>query len=182
MTEKPNKTPSQLYLLRNYNYGGGELPDSFLIKPDKARERLGLDTEITNQFLPDPIITPKTPIKCAPRTGMGSRYPGEQHLLRVLSRTCIRTSLSFSFSGSFRVTQKVALRATTAAPTFFKPLLSFDELYCDGGIVASNPAAVAVHEARTIFPDVCLINKRFLSYLSRLTPQHLVTDRRYLWN
>ena len=45
-------------------------------------------------------------------------------------------------------------RATTAAPTFFKPLLSFDELYVDGGIVASNPTAVAVHEARTVFPDV----------------------------
>ena len=28
------------------------------------------------------------------------------------------------------------------------------ELYCDGGIVASNPAAVAIHEARTIYPNV----------------------------
>jgi calcium-independent phospholipase A2-gamma len=28
------------------------------------------------------------------------------------------------------------------------------EMYCDGGIVASNPAAVAVHEARCIFPDI----------------------------
>jgi calcium-independent phospholipase A2-gamma len=28
------------------------------------------------------------------------------------------------------------------------------EMYCDGGIVASNPAAVAVHEARTLFPDI----------------------------
>ena len=52
------------------------------------------------------------------------------------------------------MTQKIALRATTAAPTFFKPLLSFDELYVDGGIVASNPTAVAVHEARTVFPGV----------------------------
>lgn len=58
--------------------------------------------------------------------------------------------------GSFRVTQKIALRATTAAPTFFKPLLSFDELYVDGGIVASNPTAVAVHEARTVYPGVPL--------------------------
>ena len=27
-------------------------------------------------------------------------------------------------------------------------------MYCDGGIVASNPAAVAVHEARALFPDI----------------------------
>lgn len=56
--------------------------------------------------------------------------------------------------GSFRVLQRAALRATTAAPTVFKPVLMGGELYCDGGIVASNPAAVAIHEARTIFPDV----------------------------
>ena len=57
-------------------------------------------------------------------------------------------------TGSFRVLQRAALRATTAAPTFFKPVLMSGELYCDGGIVASNPTAVAVHEARTLFPDI----------------------------
>ena len=57
-------------------------------------------------------------------------------------------------SGSFRVLQRAALRATTAAPTFFKPVLMSGELYCDGGIVASNPTAVAIHEARTLFPDI----------------------------
>ena len=28
------------------------------------------------------------------------------------------------------------------------------EMYCDGGIVASNPSAIAIHEARNIYPDV----------------------------
>jgi len=108
------------------------MPDSFCIEPAEARQRLGLehdDMEAPQSYNPKRLA----PIKCAPRTGKGSRYPG-----------------------SFRVTQKIALRATTAAPTFFKPLLSFDELYVDGGIVASNPSAVAVHEARAAYPGVPL--------------------------
>jgi hypothetical protein len=28
------------------------------------------------------------------------------------------------------------------------------DMYSDGGLVASNPAAVAIHEARTIYPDI----------------------------
>jgi predicted acylesterase/phospholipase RssA len=61
---------------------------------------------------------------------------------------------SFAGTGSFRVLQRYALRASTAAPTVFKPILMGGEMYCDGGIVASNPAAVAIHEARTLFPDI----------------------------
>lgn len=56
--------------------------------------------------------------------------------------------------GSFRVLQRAALRATTAAPTVFKPVLLGKDMFSDGGIVASNPAAVAIHEARTIYPDI----------------------------
>lgn len=46
------------------------------------------------------------------------------------------------------------MRASTAAPTVFKPVLMGEELYCDGGIVACNPTGVAIHEARTIFPGI----------------------------
>lgn len=130
VSSKMSSTPSQLALLRNYNYGGGEIPDSFCIDPQNARERLGLAFDDVMEAYASNDIQNQSQIKCAPRTGKGSRYPG-----------------------SFRVTQKIALRATTAAPTFFKPLLSFDELYVDGGILASNPTSVAVHEARAVFPD-----------------------------
>jgi calcium-independent phospholipase A2-gamma len=36
----------------------------------------------------------------------------------------------------------------------FKPVVMGGEVYCDGGIVASNPTAVAIHEVRTLFPDI----------------------------
>ena len=141
VSSKMSSSPSQLCLLRNYNYGGGERSDSFTISPNEARQRLGLEYSNDSGFMQQEPNNPNqtVPIKCAPRTGKGSRYPG-----------------------SFRVTQKIALRATTAAPSFFKPLLSFDELYVDGGIVASNPSAIAVHEARTVFPGVRIL--RLLIY------------------
>ena len=133
LSSKMSSTPSQLALLRNYNYGGGEMNDSFCIDPQKARERLGLSSDDAKEPGQSSDLLPNeaSETKCAPRTGKGSRY-----------------------CGSFRITQKIALRATTAAPTFFKPLLSFDELYVDGAMLASNPTSVAVHEARTVFPDV----------------------------
>lgn len=40
--------------------------------------------------------------------------------------------------GSFRVLKKYALRASTAAPTVFKPVLMGGEMYCDGGIVGKS--------------------------------------------
>lgn len=56
--------------------------------------------------------------------------------------------------GSFRILQRAALRATTAAPTIFKAVQMGTDMYSDGGLVASNPTALAIHEARTLYPDI----------------------------
>jgi hypothetical protein len=56
------------------------MPDSFLIDPEKARKRLGLVDDDVEQVLPSETVTSRTPIKCAPRTGIGSRYPGKPML------------------------------------------------------------------------------------------------------
>jgi len=128
VSSKMSSTPTQLCLFRNYNYSGGEKQDTFVQDPEAAREEMGLEPE-------DDIMRSMAGLQnkayCTPRTGLASRHPG-----------------------SFRVLQRAAMRATTAAPTVFKPVLMGEELYCDGGIVASNPAAVAIHEARTLFPNV----------------------------
>lgn len=41
-----------------------------------------------------------------------------------------------------------AVRATTAAPTFFAPLMINGALYSDGALLCNNPSAVAYHEAK----------------------------------
>lgn len=41
-----------------------------------------------------------------------------------------------------------AIRATTAAPTFFAPVMINGALYSDGALLCNNPSAVAVHEAK----------------------------------
>ena len=53
------------------------MPDNFLIDPDKARKRLGLDDDDVEQIASTEKVFSRTPIKCAPRTGIGSRYPGK---------------------------------------------------------------------------------------------------------
>ena len=58
------------------------------------------------------------------------------------------------YPGAFRVKTKTAIRASTAAPTFFTPVQWNDGLYCDGALVANNPSGIAIQEAKALFPDV----------------------------
>jgi hypothetical protein len=133
VTSKMSSTPTHVALFRNYNYAGGELPDHFVVDPAKAREDLGLPLSLEHEMVRKGNYSRKRSSPSSPgaKIAQGSRHPG-----------------------SFRVLQRYALRASTAAPTVFKPVMMGGEMYCDGGIVASNPTAVAIHEARTLFPDV----------------------------
>jgi Patatin-like phospholipase len=134
LTSKMSSTPTHVALFRNYNYGEGELADPFVINPDQARDDLNLPLDIEHDIIKNGQYVRKVASKGSPGvrvTTSGSRHPG-----------------------SFRVLQRYALRASTAAPTVFKPVMMGGEMYCDGGIVASNPTAVAIHEARAVFPNV----------------------------
>uniref|UniRef100_A0A7S4AE78 PNPLA domain-containing protein n=1 Tax=Pseudo-nitzschia australis TaxID=44445 RepID=A0A7S4AE78_9STRA len=135
VTSKMSSNPTHIALFRNYNYNGGELPDPFMIDPDDARKNLDLPLKNEAKIIRMNHYPKKTDCM-QPAPGAGKPDNGSRH------------------PGSFRVLQKYALRASTAAPTVFKPVLMGGEMYCDGGIVASNPSAIAIHEARRIFPDV----------------------------
>lgn len=135
VTSKMSSTPTHVSLLRNYNYARGELPDTFTIDPDKAREELGLGLDLEHPLLRSSNYERKK--------GPEGGTPGMQV-----------SSDASRHPGSFRVLQRFALRASTAAPTVFRPVMMGGEIYADGGIVSSNPTAVAIHEARVIYPDI----------------------------
>lgn len=48
---------------------------------------------------------------------------------------------------------KDAGRATSAAPTYFPPLIRNGEILVDGGVVANNPAIYAYIEAKRLYPN-----------------------------
>jgi len=151
ISSKMSSNPTQLCLFRNYNYNDSSMPDNFLISPEQAAEAL----DWTSDGQRDNASKEPKRIRIRKLSRRRSlRKKMNEKLRKAESKDSERPRGGSRHPGSFRVPQKVALRASTAAPTVFKPLLMGNELYCDGGIVASNPTAVAIHEARTLFPDI----------------------------
>ncbi|KAL8432427.1 hypothetical protein Efla_000204 [Eimeria flavescens] len=58
------------------------------------------------------------------------------------------------YNGSCCVRVRDALRATTAAPGFFIGKKVGNEFFVDGALLANNPAAVAIAEAKALYPGV----------------------------
>mmetsp|Transcript_1270 Transcript_1270/g.3405 ORF Transcript_1270/g.3405 Transcript_1270/m.3405 type:complete len:1282 (+) Transcript_1270:1961-5806(+) len=55
------------------------------------------------------------------------------------------------YPGTCHASVLTALRATSAAPSYFDDISYDGGRHIDGGVVANNPSAVAIHEARQIF-------------------------------
>eukprot|EP00054_Salpingoeca_dolichothecata_P023631 m.158124 g.158124 ORF g.158124 m.158124 type:complete len:581 (+) comp24744_c0_seq2:3-1745(+) len=55
------------------------------------------------------------------------------------------------YNGTCRARVWHALRATTAAPGFFEPMILNERVHYDGGVCLNNPSILAIHEAKRIW-------------------------------
>ncbi|KAA8492823.1 Calcium-independent phospholipase A2-gamma [Porphyridium purpureum] len=87
-----------------------------------------------------------------------SRNPKQLHLFRNYTYPVGHES---RYEGTPDAMVWEGMRASSAAPTFFSEVRVNGDLHADGAIVANNPAAVALHEVKHIYPGVpieCLVS------------------------
>jgi len=57
------------------------------------------------------------------------------------------------YAGSTQHLVWEAIRASSAAPGYYEECQLGDWVHQDGGLLTNNPAAIAIHECRLLWPD-----------------------------
>lgn len=137
------------------------LVDKIFVNPSRVRlvsERATYDAtdweSILDQLCGDEILLDSHRHECARTFFVSTKLNINPPLPKIWRNYNYPAGQKARYPGSFRVKSKTAVRATTAAPTFFTPIQWEGSLYCDGALVANNPSAIAVQEAKTLFPGV----------------------------
>ena len=141
------------------------LYDSFIHKVFSSKSNLKLVTEqasydemelekILHSFTGEDLVVDTNKNDCPRVFCVSTKLDNNPPQIQLFRNYNYPKGQSSRYGGSFQANALTAIRATTAAPTFFTPVQWEGGLYCDGALVANNPTAVALQEAKALYPSV----------------------------
>ncbi|EDV25914.1 uncharacterized protein TRIADDRAFT_3592, partial [Trichoplax adhaerens] len=103
------------------------------------------------------ISIPNTPKVAA----IATHVSGPRPVPFVFRNYCHKQTAIPYYPGTYNVRPWEAVRASAAAPGYFQEYKIGNNVFLDGGLVSNNPAAVALHECKLLWPDTpikCLVS------------------------
>ncbi|KAG8038629.1 hypothetical protein G9C98_007336 [Cotesia typhae] len=100
----------------------------------------------------DLIKTARDP--CSPKFSAIATVFNDAHVAAYIFRNyTLPPRVESQYMGSYRHKLWESVRASAAAPTYFEEFKHGDYILSDGGIMVNNPCAVAIHEAKRLWPN-----------------------------
>lgn len=84
VSSKMSSSPTQICLFRNYNYGGGEMRDTFVQDPIEAKKQLAMPIE-DDIYKLSGLLSYEGYEGVEPKITGGSRHPGELNHSIIIS-------------------------------------------------------------------------------------------------